>query len=204
MDVPSDAGRAADSDELLWARARDGDAEAFAAVFERHADAVHTHCARRTGSWADAQDLTSLVFLEAWRKRGAVRFVDGSARPWLLVVATNLARNDARARRRFARALARVPAERPAPDAADEALRDLAAEALAVRVAGCLDRLRREDQDVLVLCDMGELSYAAAAAVLGIPVGTVRSRLSRARTRIRALLTDEGAEVLEHIPGGTR
>lgn len=200
MSVPEDV----ECDEILWPRACEGDTGAFATVFERHADAVHTHCARRTGSWTDAQDLTSLVFLEAWRQRRRVHFVDGSARPWLLAVATNLARNDTRARRRYARALARIPTDRHAADVADEAIHDIATEELAVAVAGCMTQLRAEDQEVLSLCDMGELSYGEAAAVLGIPIGTVRSRLSRARTKLRALLAAPSASIADHIPGGPR
>lgn len=198
--MPEDA----ECDQILWPRACRGDTTAFATVFERHADAVHTHCARRTGSWSDAQDVTSLVFLEAWRKRHRVRFVGGSVRPWLLVVATNLARNDARARRRYARALARIPPDRHAVDVAEEAIHDLAAEQLAVTVAACLTRLRLDEQQVLSLCDMGELSYADAAAVLGVPVGTVRSRLSRARAKLRAVLTEPSNSIVDHVPGGSR
>lgn len=200
MDVPSDA----DTDESLWARAVAGDGSAFAAVFDRHADTVHTHCARRAGSWVDAQDLTSLVFLEAWRQRTRVRFVDGSALPWLLVVATNVTRNQTRARRRYARALARVPGDPHAPDIADEAIADIEAEQVAAEVAACIRRLRTDEQDVVSLCDLGGLGYAEAAAVLGIPVGTVRSRLSRARARLRAMLTDPATEALDNAPGGSR
>jgi DNA-directed RNA polymerase specialized sigma24 family protein len=69
------------SDIELWNRAVDGDHEGFGVLFERHARGVYNHCFRRTASWADAEELTSAVFLEAWRRRREVRPIDESARP---------------------------------------------------------------------------------------------------------------------------
>src|SRR6476620_9120540 len=117
---PIEAG----SDEQLWARARAGDSASFATVFDRHVDAVYSHCLRRTGSWSDADDLTSMAFFEVWRKAGRARFIDGSLRPWLLAVATNLARTQRRARRRYEAMLARL-AQELAADGADEILGSL-------------------------------------------------------------------------------
>jgi DNA-directed RNA polymerase specialized sigma24 family protein len=62
-------------------------------LFERHAHGVYNHCFRRTASWADAEEITSAVFAEAWRRRHEVRPVHESARPWLLGVANNLPRS---------------------------------------------------------------------------------------------------------------
>jgi len=176
------------TDEELWLRAREGDGQAFATVFDRHSDAVFTHCLRRGASWADAQDQTSMVFLETWRKAGTLRFVEGSARPWLLLVATNVARNDARSRRRYAQAIARLPPAESEPDIADEAVRSAESREATARLAEAISSLRRTEQDVVALCHLGDLSYADAAEVLGIPVGTVRSRLSRARKRLLQIL----------------
>jgi RNA polymerase sigma-70 factor, ECF subfamily len=81
------------SDVELWDRAVDGDPGAFGVLFERHARGVYNHCFRRTASWADAEELTSTVFVEAWRRRREVRPIGSSARPWLLGVANNLLRN---------------------------------------------------------------------------------------------------------------
>jgi RNA polymerase sigma factor (sigma-70 family) len=177
------------SDEELWSRALSGDAEAFATVFDRHVDAVYTHCIRRSGAWVDADDLTSMVFLEAWRKARRVRFVDGSIKPWLLVVATNIARTQARTRRRYEAMLCRLPRDDSALDAAEEVLADIEAEQRAAELAQAIATLRKVDQEVLALCDLAELSYADAAAALSVPVGTVRSRLSRARAKLRNALT---------------
>jgi DNA-directed RNA polymerase specialized sigma24 family protein len=73
---------AALSDEQLWSRAVEGhDSEAFGHLFERHADAVYNHCFRLSGSWSTAEDLTSVVFLQAWRRRDDVRFSGASVLP---------------------------------------------------------------------------------------------------------------------------
>jgi RNA polymerase sigma factor (sigma-70 family) len=178
---PVDGG----SDEQLWTRARAGDSAAFAAVFDRHVNAVYSHCLRRAGSWSDADDLTSMTFFTVWRKAGRARFIDGSLRPWLLAVATNLARTQFRARRRYEAMLARLPQEELGADSADEILASLEAEQRAEQLAAAISKLSKADQLVLSLCDLGELTYEQTAAVLGIPIGTVRSRLSRARARLR-------------------
>lgn len=100
-----------------------GDGEAFGVIFDRHAGAVFGQCRRRAESVADAEDLASIVFLEALRRAADVRFVDGSVRPWLLVVATNTARNQARARRRYRLMLSKLPDPGAEPDVADEVVR---------------------------------------------------------------------------------
>jgi RNA polymerase sigma factor (sigma-70 family) len=177
---------AALSDGELWSRAagkRDG--EAFGQIFERHADAVYAHCFRRTGSWSAAEDLTSVVFLEAWRKRRDVRLAGVSVLPWLLAVANNATRNAERSIRRHQRLLAKLPGPEIVPDVADDAAKR-ADEEHAMRLV--LDELRSlsaAEREVLGLCDWAGLSYAEAAAALGVPVGTVRSRLARARQHLR-------------------
>lgn len=177
----------ATGDGPLWQQARAGDTAAFAVLFERHVDAVYAHCRRRGESVADAEDVTSLVFLEAWRRADAVRVVNGSVRPWLLVVATNVLRNQWRARARHQRLLARLP-RGTEPDVADGVLADAEAARRRGALADALGRLRREEQEAVALCDLGEVSYADAAAALGIPLGTLRSRLFRARRRLRQAL----------------
>lgn len=184
--IESAAARGDDAD--LWRSALAGDADAFAVLFERHLDTVYRFCVRRLGSVTDADDLTSLTFLEVWRKRARARLVDDSLRPWLLGVANNLVRNHSRAQRRHARLLAQLPPPTNEPDHAEEVAEVTAAADRAAAVRACLSRLPARDQDVLALCDMASMPYTAVAEVLGIPVGTVRSRLSRARARLRELL----------------
>ena len=106
------------SDAELWALAAGGSAAAFAQLFDRHAAGVYNHCFRLTGSWAEAEDLTSTVFLQAWRRRAEVRVTGGGVRPWLLAVAGNTARTERRSLARRLRLAARVG---PPPAAADHA-----------------------------------------------------------------------------------
>jgi len=178
------------TDAELWAC---GDAAAFGVLFERHARAVYNHCFRGTADWALAEDLTSLVFLEAWRRRDAVRLANESALPWLLGVATNVLRNGWRSRRRRAAALARL---RPVdePDFSDDVEGRLDDERAMRDVLAVLAELPRREREVLALCVWAELGYEETAIALGIPIGTVRSRLARARARLRELTADSGHE----------
>lgn len=81
------------SDRELWDRATERDGTSFGLLFVRHGRTVYNHCFRRTASWAEAEDLPSPVFLEAWRRRRDVRFYTDSIVPWLLAVANNVVRN---------------------------------------------------------------------------------------------------------------
>lgn len=172
------------SDAELWRRGRDGDASAVGELFSRHAPAVFVFLVRRTGDRELAEDLTSLVFLEAWRKRGDIVLSGESALPWLYGVALNCARNARRSLRRQRAALARLALERPAP--AQTAERELG------DVLALLRRLPDRQRDVVLACAWTGLSYEDAAIALGIPVGTVRSRLSRARASLAELEADRG------------
>ena len=173
------------------ARIRAGDAAAFAELFDAHAQAVYRYAVRSTSDWAAAEDIVSLTFLEAWRLRGKLRPDGDSLLPWLLGIATNVLRNAARAARRHEAALARVPLREAVPDFADELVgRMHDAEQLAA-AQRALAALRRGEREVFMLCVWSGLGYAAAAEALQVPVGTVRSRLSRARTRLQALAQKE-------------
>jgi RNA polymerase sigma-70 factor (ECF subfamily) len=181
------------TDAALWQRAAAGDTAAFGTIFERHATTVYNYCFRRTGNWAQAEELTAIVFLEAWRRRTQVQLERDEAIPWLLGVATNVLRNLRRSQRRHRAALERLPRERVADFAADVDAR-LDDERQMRATLRALDKLSRSDQDVLALCVWEELTYEQAALALGIPVGTVRSRLSRARARLRELSPNPGHE----------
>ncbi|MFF4655089.1 RNA polymerase sigma factor [Streptomyces sp. NPDC001381] len=175
-------------------RVRGGEREAFAELYEQHATAVYHHALRLTGDWSAAEEVMSETFLAAWRGRGDVEAEGGSLRPWLFGIATNKARNADRGLRRRLAFLARR-----APEAEAEAVGDFA-EDVAGRVDDArrladvrrvLGRLRRHEREVLALCVWGGLDYAQAAEALGVPVGTVRSRLSRARARLRTFVEGE-------------
>ena len=184
----------APSDGDLWRRSVAGDGDAFGALYERHSSAIYNYCFRGTGDWASAEDLCAAVFLEAWRNRARVRFTGEDAiLPWLYGVATNVMRNHARAGRRFVRALAVLTGGSRAPRA-DETVERLVDEERMRGVLGAVSRLPRHERDVVALCVFGDLSYEEAALVLDVPMGTVRSRLSRARGRLRELAPASGHE----------
>jgi len=183
-------------DSVLWARSREGDADAFALLFERHAKAIYNYCFRRIGDWGVAEDLLSVVFLEAWRRRRK-QLPPDKVLPWLYGIATNVVRNRRRAERRYRAALARVPAPRFEPDFGDELDARLDDERLMGRALELLAQLPPGQQDVLVLCEWSELNYDDTALALGVPVGTVRSRLSRARSALRELQLTSGHAPIE-------
>jgi RNA polymerase sigma factor (sigma-70 family) len=181
------------SDSELWARAADGNATAFGELYERHAAAIYNHCFRQTANWSLAEDLTSAVFLQAWRRRSDVRFLGDSALPWLLGVATNLVRNQQRTLRRYQAALRRLPPPPNESDFVDDLAGRMDDERTVRRLLGLVQRLPRRDREVLVVCAWDGLSYTEAAVALGVPVGTVRSRLSRARRRLERANPRPGA-----------
>lgn len=182
------------SDQVLWSQAADEHAgEAFGELFERHADRVYAHCFSRTGSWSMAEDLTSAVFLEAWRRRADVRFIGDSALPWLLGVANNATRNAQRTLRRHNKLLAKLPPPGEEADIAADAAARVDQERLAQHLLCAMGGLRQSEREVLALCDWAGLSYGQAAVAMGVPEGTVRSRLSRARRHLRELAGEGGA-----------
>jgi RNA polymerase sigma-70 factor (ECF subfamily) len=163
------------------------DPRLFAGLFDRHAAAVHRYLGRRVGDLAD--DLLSETFLIAFRRRAEYRSERVEARPWLIGIATNLVHGHVRTEQRRYRALARAAAE-PVHHGADpgDSTDRLAAQALRGPLAGALAGLKGRDRDVLLLFAWGQLGYEEIAAVLDVPVGTVRSRLHRARRQTRAAL----------------
>lgn len=178
------AAAGAGTDRMLWEDPAQTRADVYAKLFERHAKAVYNYCFRQTGSWAAAEDLVSVVFLEAWRRRRDVSLHQDSALPWLYGVATNVCRNNQRSTRRHRAALRRINDQLSEPDPADEVANRVDDERRMRDLRAALRTLPRREQEVLGLVVWSGLDYAAAAAALGVPVGTVRSRLSRARTRL--------------------
>lgn len=175
----------ASAEIALWTSARAGDADAFGRLFQRHSTLIYNYCFRRVGDWTAAEDLVSVVFLEAWRRRASVRPEFGRA--WLFGIANNVMRNRLRAHRRHRAALDRLGLPEPEPDFAEETDARLDDERFAKQLIAELERLPRRAQEVLLLCDGVGLTYEEAAFALQTPVGTVRSRLFRARQRMREL-----------------
>ncbi|WP_344532275.1 RNA polymerase sigma factor [Streptomyces albiaxialis] len=178
-------------------RVRAGDRETFARLYEEHARAVYNHGLRLTGDWSAAEEIMSETFLTAWRGRERVREDGGSLLPWLLGIATHKADNARRAQGRRRRFLARQP--RPRAEDAEEDFAARAAgridDARRLRaVQEALGQLRRQEREVLTLCVWSGLDYQQTAEALGIAVGTVRSRLSRARKKLARLAEYEQGE----------
>lgn len=188
----------------MRARVHAGDPDAFRELFDEHVRSVYNHAFRLAGTWSVAEDVVSLTFLEAWRLRDRVD-VDaegGSLRPWLLGIATNVARNVRRAARRYDGVLARLPREEVVPDFADEVTNRINDRERLALVRTALEALRKPEREVLALCVWSGLDYAEAAEALGVPVGTVRSRLSRARKKLQKLVATESSDHPKKI--GTR
>jgi RNA polymerase sigma factor (sigma-70 family) len=179
--LPSDA-----SDEALWQASQGGDPRAFGALYERHARTIYNYLFRRLADWSEAEDLTAVVYLEAFRRRTDAVVVEGKLLPWLYGIATNVLRNRRRAQWRHRRLLAQLAREHHGEAEPDVAGRVEAAEQMR-SVLKHIDTLPRGQQDVLALCTWSGLSYEEAAAALGVPVGTVRSRLARARASLAEL-----------------
>jgi RNA polymerase sigma-70 factor (ECF subfamily) len=164
-------------DRADWALTLAGDGRAFGRLFDRHATRIRRHALGLVPAPDDADDVVAVVFLEAWRKRDGVRFVDDSILPWLLVTATNSAHNLTRSTRRYRSFLGRFPHDDRAPDPADSFSDGDAVAALR--------GLPLADQRILTLCVVEGLSEREASAALGVPQGTVKSRLHRAKARLQ-------------------
>jgi RNA polymerase sigma factor (sigma-70 family) len=175
------------TDRELWAQAAAGSTYAFGRLFDRHARAVYNHCFRLSGLWAAAEDLTQATFLLAWRKRNRVALVNDSALPWLLTVATNAVRAERRGVARRLRLATKVPPLASAPDHADDVAGRVDDERRMTEVLAAVRELPRNQQEALALCVWSGVSYAEAAAALGIAEASVRARVSKARSRLRGL-----------------
>ncbi len=169
------------------------DPEAFAVIYDRHADEIHRYAARRLGPGA-AGDVLSDVFLIAFRNRRRYQAERADARPWLYGIASNVISDHLKAARRDARLQAALPGPRPAELSADDICDRLAARECRPALVWALERLSARERELVLLIAWAELSYAEAAQALAIPEGTVRSRLHRARAKLRA--------ALESAPGG--
>ena len=172
--------------ENSWA-----DPEQFAAIFDRYFGQIHRYLARRVGSKL-ADDLAADVFVAAFAQRTRYDLDQECARPWLYGIATNLVGTQRRREQRYYHALARSAARQAVPpaDAGDQVADRVSAAAAGPALAAALATLPPGDRDVLLLVALAELSYPEVAAALGIPYGTVCSRLSRARRHVRGALGD--------------
>lgn len=173
--------------------------ETFAEIFDRHAPHIHRYLSRRLGMQV-ADDLLAETFLTAFAKRVSYDPARPDARPWLYGIATNLVGQH---RRDEVRRYRTPPVVTDEQDHADRVAASVTAQAMRSLLTGALASLSTEDRDVLLLVAWEQLSYEEVASALAIPVGTVRSRLHRARRKVReALGTDNHAEVEELLNNG--
>ena len=170
----------------------------FDDVFEAELVPLHRYLARRVGS-AVADDLAAETFAVAFRKWTDLD--SRPVRPWLYGIAANLIKHHWRTEQRMLHALARVGPD-PASDEDEVSAERLDAQAASARVAAALSDLRPVEREVLLLHAWAELSNAEIADALSLPLGTVKSHLSRGRDRLRNRLVGIGKEVNESLSTG--
>jgi RNA polymerase sigma-70 factor (ECF subfamily) len=175
------------------------DPAAFASIFDRHAASLHRFLVRRVEP-IDADGLLGEVFRIAFERRGTFDPGRESARPWLYGIATNLVARHRRSEQRRMHAMALLASRRV--DGGRDIVGDRAAETVDAaeswsRLADAIDELPAAERDALLLYAWEELRYEDIADALDVPVGTVRSRLNRARRRVRAALDPTGSQVLD-------
>ena len=183
----AEAEASADADDAAVVQLSRHEPEHFSVLFRRHAPYIQRYVVRRLGQDA-ADDIVAETFLLAFRQRDSYDQTRADARPWLYGIATNLIGRHRRAEIRLYRALARTgadPVMEPFTDRVDD---QVSASAASRRLATAVARLPEKLRDTLLLVAWGDLSYEEVAAALGVPVGTVRSRVSRARSKLRRTL----------------
>src|ERR1022692_2792219 len=158
--------------------------EAFAELYDRHVRQIHRYVTRRLGDSA-ADDVVGETFLAAFRRRRRYDLGRADARPWLYGIAANLIGKHRRAEIRMLRALARTGADPVAESYADGADARVSAAAAKRDLAAGLASLAAGGRGGVLVLAWADLTYDEVAVALGIPVGTVRSRLHRARRKVR-------------------
>lgn len=163
------------------------DAEHFAVLYDRYAAQLYRFAYRRVGPEA-AEEVVADAFLAAFRARRRYDVARPDARPWLFGILTKEIARRRRSEQARYRALARAAGEATVDGEADRVLAGVSARAARASLSAALSRLSPGDRDVLLLVAWGDLTYEEVAQALGIPVGTVRSRLNRARRKTQAAL----------------
>jgi RNA polymerase sigma-70 factor (ECF subfamily) len=189
---PAQEAALAHADEIdLVQRARRGDLDAFNALVELHQRAVYNLCLRMIGNAASAEDSAQETFLSAWRGLGG--FKGGSFRSWLMRIAANACTDELRRRgRRPALSLDAPPpgAEEPidVPDASEGPETAALRQEHQAAIQTALLRLPEDQRLAVIMCDIQGFAYEEIAAAMGVSIGTVKSRISRGRDKLRAEL----------------
>jgi len=173
----------------------------FGLLFDRHATVLHRYVVRRLGPDA-AEEMVGDIFRIAFERRDTYDLSRPAARPWLYGIATNLVAKHRRGEARRLRAVARLAAQRlPSVDVAERVSVEVDAADVWPRVVEAVSALPEPERDALMLHVWEGLGYEEVADALGVPIGTVRSRLHRARGRLRELAAASGRQGLENIAG---
>ena len=165
--------------------------ESFRTLFQRHHDRLRRYVVSRVGPQA-AEDVVAEAFVVAFQARGRFDSASGTdALPWLLGVATNvLARRRTLERRWFAQCAAECREHEVVAPFEDEVVERTDAARAMRQLARAMRRLPAREREPLLLHVTGELSYEDIATTLGVPIGTVRSRISRGRSRLAAWMKE--------------
>jgi RNA polymerase sigma factor (sigma-70 family) len=186
------------NDSDIIRRSRDNPAT-FSELYDRHAATIHRYAARRIGE-STADDIMSETFLVAFERRGDFDDSRDDARPWLLGIATTLVKKHARLEARAWKGIVAAGAAELDRDAIEALGSRVDAEVAIRKLTSAIKGMPARDRDTLLLYAWGDLDYEGVALALGVPIGTVRSRLNRARLRLRASTTrgDALGEEVDH------
>jgi RNA polymerase sigma factor (sigma-70 family) len=195
---PVRESRGVSSDSEIILRSHD-DPSAFGILFDRHAANIHRYVARRTNATV-ADDVMAETFLVAFERRGSFAKGYTDAAPWLFGIATNLLRHHHRREVRALRAMARMADQPTSPleTADDSTAADTRMDTVAALgdVASALRQMPQKQRDTVLLHAWADLTYEQIATAMDVPIGTVRSRLNRARTTLRATTSTRTLELL--------
>ena len=187
------------TDSDIIRRSRDSPT-AFGELYDRHASVIYRYAARRAGDFA-ADDVTSETFLVAWEQLESYDLARDDARPWLFGIATNLLRRHHRAEARMLRTAAKSASRESVGDDSDRVAAHVDASVATWRIARTLRSMAAIDRETLLLYAWADLTYEGIASAMEVPVGTVRSRLNRARRTLRAQLNLELLDETENDHG---
>ncbi|WP_307857126.1 RNA polymerase sigma factor [Pseudarthrobacter albicanus] len=174
------------TDNDIIRRSRDSP-PVFGELYDRHASVIYRYAARRAGDFA-ADDVTSETFLVAWEQLETYDLDREDARPWLFGIATNLLRRHHRAEAKVLKAAAKAASREAVADTSDRIAAQVDATVANGRIAGTLKSMAAIDRETLLLYAWADLTYEGIALAMDVPVGTVRSRLNRARRTLQTQL----------------
>lgn len=189
---PDDTLSAEQSDAALWANIAVVADQAFASIFEKYHDGVFRKAYSAVRNVCEAEDIMDSVFLELWRSRLRVHFVNGSLWPWLLSTTLYVTLNHQRASWRYRRHLMNASHDLVQEDHAQSVEDALDIHSRVLILEDLVAHLSPDEKEVLRICVVEGKKMSDAATTLHVPEGTVKSRLHRAKARLRVGLCADG------------